>query len=274
MLLDGRKVRDEIISKIKKKIVSEKLSITLAIIYIGNYEPSAVYVKNKIKYCAEVGIKTKLIRLETASLEQVIEIIDELNDDRSITGILLQRPVPNNIDVEECISHILPSKDVDGFTSDNFYKLAHNMDCLRPCTSKGIIRIFDYYNISLKGKNICVIGRGNLVGIPLIFELLKRDATVTVCHTKTQDLKEITLRSDIVVCGAGSPKLLTADMVKDGVIVVDAGISIIDGKIVGDVDFENLVNKCKYITPNPGGVGPMTIAMMLENMIEAKKGGV
>lgn len=273
MILDGKLVRDKILEKIKKEINKDKLDLTLAIILIGNYPQSEIYVKNKIKACEKVGIKTKLVRLEAAKEEQVIEIIKDLNKDSKITGIILQSPVPSNINIENCIKYIDPHKDVDGFTKDSFYSLGHNLDGLHPCTAKGIIRLLKYYNIPLEGQKVCLIGRGNLVGKPLIFEMLKENATVTICHTKTKNLKEITLNSDIIVCGCGKAKILTEDMVKDGSIVIDAGISVIAGKIVGDADFEHLKNKCAYITPNPGGVGPMTIAMIIENILEAYKGG-
>ena len=273
MILDGKIVRDEILDNIKEEIANNKYDITLAIIYVGNYKPSEVYINNKIKYAEYVGIKTKLIRLETTTEEELINIIKELNEDNSINGIILQSPVPNNINIENSIKHINPSKDVDGFTKENFYKLANKIDGIKPCTAKGIIRLLDYYNIDLKGKDVCIIGRGKLIGIPLLFLLLERNATPTICHTKTDDLKKHTLNSDIIICGAGHPKLLTSDMIKEGVIVIDAGITVIDGKIVGDADFDNIKDKCSYITPNPGGVGPMTIAMIMENTLEAYKGG-
>jgi methylenetetrahydrofolate dehydrogenase (NADP+)/methenyltetrahydrofolate cyclohydrolase len=273
VILDGKLVRDKILEGIKLEIDNEKLDLTLAILLIGDFPQSEIYVRNKIKACEKVGIKTKLVRLEKASEEQVIDIIQELNNDSSITGIILQSPVPENINMDNCIKYISPKKDVDGFTKDSFYSLGHNLAGLHPCTAKGIIRLLKYYNIPLEGKKVCLIGRGNLVGKPLIFEMLKENATVTVCHTKTKNLKEITLNSDVIVCGCGKAKMLTADMVSPGSIVVDAGISVIDGKIIGDADFDNLKDKCAYITPNPGGVGPMTIAMIIENILEAYKGG-
>lgn len=270
MILDGKKVRDEILDKIKEEITNNNLDLTLAILLIGDFPQSKIYVKNKIKACEKVGIKTKLIELLSASEEEIINIIEKLNNDANITGIILQSPVPSNINIENCIKHIDSHKDVDGFTKDSFYSLGHNLPGLRPCTAKGIIRLLKYYNIPLEGKKVCLIGRGNLVGKPLIFEMLKENATVTICHSKTKDLKSITLNSDVIVCGCGKAKLLTEDMVNEGAVVVDAGISIIDGKIVGDADFDNIKDKCS-ITPNPGGVGPMTIAMILENILEASK---
>lgn len=269
MILDGKLVRKEILNEIKEKVAKNNMDITLAIIFVGSYAPSEVYVRNKIKYCAQVGIKTKLIRLEKSTEEEIINIVEDLNKDNSVHGIIVQSPVPDNINIENVIKHIDSKKDIDGFTKESFYELGHNIDGLRPCTSKGIIRLLKYYNIDLKGKKVCLIGRGNLVGKPLIFEMLNNDATVAICHTKTSNLKEVTLASDIIICGAGCPHLLTSDMVKDGAVVVDAGITVVDSQIVGDADFDNLVNKCSYITPNPGGVGPMTIAMILENVVEA-----
>ena len=271
MILDGKKVRDKILDKIREEIASNSLDLTLAILLVGDYPQSKIYVKNKIKACEKVGIKTKLIELSSASEEEIIKIIENLNEDDSITGIILQSPVPSNINIENCIKYIDPRKDVDGFTKDSFYSLGHNLPGLRPCTAKGIIRLLKYYNIPLEGKKVCLIGRGNLVGKPLIFEMLKENATVTICHSKTKDLKSITLNSDIIVCGCGKAHLLTEDMVNNETVVVDAGISVIDGKIIGDADFENLKDKCSYITPNPGGVGPMTIAMIIENILEASK---
>lgn len=273
MLLDGKKVRDELLLEYKDIITNDSLEITLAIIYVGNDAPSEVYVNNKVKYCDKVGIKTKVIRMDADSKEEsVIKEIEKLNKDKKITGIILQSPVPKQIDIENCIKHIDPSKDIDGFTKDSFYSLSHNLKGLRPCTPKGIIRLLKYYNIDLEGKDICIVGRGNLVGKPLAFELLNENATVYICHSKTKDLKKKTKKADIVICAAGTPYLIKRNMVKTGAVVVDAGITVCDGKIIGDADFINLKDKCSYITPNPGGVGPMTIAMIIENLIEAKKG--
>ena len=271
MILDGKLVRDKILANIKNQIESNAWQLTLAIVFVGDFPQSEIYVRNKEKVCQSIGIKAKVIRLLTASEEEVINIIQELNVDPDITGIILQSPLPRNINLDKCISYISPNKDVDGFTKESFYNLGHNLPGFESCTAKGIVRLLKEYSIPLEGKKVCLIGRGNLVGKPLIFEMLKENATVTICHTKTIDLKSITLASDIIVCGCGCPRLLQADMVKPGAIVIDAGISIIDGKIVGDVDFEALKEKCAYISPNPGGVGPMTIAMIMENVIEAYK---
>ncbi|MBE6147954.1 MAG: bifunctional 5,10-methylenetetrahydrofolate dehydrogenase/5,10-methenyltetrahydrofolate cyclohydrolase [Firmicutes bacterium] len=274
MLLDGKKVRNEILNNLKNIVENERLDLTLAIIFVGSYAPSEVYVRNKVKYCEKVGIKTKVIRMaETVSEEDIIKEINKLNNDDKITGMIVQSPLPNGLDLENCIKYINPKKDIDGFTKESFYALSHNLPGLRPCTSKGIMRLLKEYNIDLQGKDVVIIGRGNLVGKPLYMEMLNANATVTICHTKTKNLKEKTKNADIIICGAGSPKILTSNMVKRGAIVVDAGITVIDGKIVGDADYLGLSKKCKYITPNPGGVGPMTIAMIIENIIEAYRLG-
>ena len=269
MILDGKKVRDEILKDIKNKITNNNANITLAIIYIGNYKPSEIYINNKMKYCKEVGIKSILYRYEKSNDDEIINLIIKLNNDVNINGIILQSPTPNNINFEKCIKYIHPLKDVDGFTKENLFNLMHNKKGLRPCTAKGIIRLLQYYKIDLEGKDVCIIGKGNIVGKPLIFELLNVGATINICHSKTKYLARKTLNSDIVISAAGQAKLLTVDMVKAGSIIIDVGISVIDDKIVGDVDFDNLVDVCSYITPNPGGIGPMTIAMIIENVYEA-----
>lgn len=270
MILDGKKVRDELLEKYKKQIEEEKLDLKLAIILVGNDDASLLYIHNKEKYASKIGIKTEFIHLpEETSESELINIIENLNNDDSVTGIILQSPVPENINIENCISHIIPSKDIDGFTKESFYSLAHNIEGLRPCTPKGIIRLLEYYEIPLEGKNVCIVGRGNIVGKPLLFEFLNKNATVTLCHSKTKDLKEKTLNADIVVACCGKKHILTSDMVKKDAIVIDTGITMENGKIYGDADFDQLIDKCSYITPNPGGVGPMTVAMIMENVILA-----
>ena len=272
MILDGKKVREKLLSEYRNEIESNKLDITLAIIYIGHNDASELYIKNKIKYCKEVGIQTRLITFnDDISDNEVISMIKELNNNDKITGIIVQSPIPNHLDFDKIVQNIDPNKDVDGFTKENWYKLSHDIDSLRPCTSKGIMKLLNEYNIDVTSKNVCIIGRGNLVGKPMLFEMLNHNASVDICHSKTNNLKEHTLNADIIVCACGKPHLLTSDMVKDGTIVIDVGITVIDGKIIGDVDYDNLVNKCSYITPNPGGIGPMTIAMIIDNLIKASK---
>lgn len=270
MILDGKKVRDEYLLLAKKRIEEENIKATLAIILVGDNEASKIYIRNKEKYCNMVGIMVeKYLLSETTSEMKLINLINRLNNEDRITGIILQSPVPSHINFDNCSGLINPLKDVDGFTKENIYSLYLNKECLMPCTVKGIIKLLDSYNINLSGKNVLIIGRGNIVGHPLSLALLNKDATVTLAHSKTKDLKEICLRSDIIISATGVPHLITSDYVSDDTIVIDVGISRVDGKIVGDVDFENIQHKASYITPNPGGVGPMTVAMIIDNCLFA-----
>lgn len=269
MILDGKKLRDELLVQYKEKIKEEKLNITLAIILVGNNEASKLYIKNKEKYCTEVGIKVdKYLLDEDTSEEVLINLIKDLNEDEKVTGIILQSPVPDGIDFDKCSGMILPSKDVDGFTKDNVYNLYLNKKSILPCTVKGIIKLLEYYNIEINGKNVAIIGRGNIVGKPLAIALENRNATVSLLHSKTKDLKMFTKDADIVVVACGIPKLLKKEMIKEGSVVIDVGISRVDGKIVGDIDFDNIKDIALFVTPNPGGIGPMTIAMIIDNLIE------
>ena len=269
MILDGKKLRDELLVQYKEKIKEEKLNITLAIILVGNNEASKLYIKNKEKYCTEVGIKVdKYLLAEDTNEEVLINLIKDLNEDEKVTGIILQSPVPDGIDFDKCSGMILPSKDVDGFTKDNVYNLYLNKKSILPCTVKGIIKLLEYYNIEINGKNVAIIGRGNIVGKPLAMALENRNATVSLLHSKTKDLKMFTKDADIVVVACGIPKLLKKEMIKEGSVVIDVGISRVDGKIVGDIDFDNIKDIALFVTPNPGGIGPMTIAMIIDNLIE------
>ena len=269
MILDGKKLRDELLVQYKEKIKEEKLNITLAIILVGNNEASKLYIKNKEKYCTEVGIKVdKYLLDEDTSEEVLINLIKDLNEDEKVTGIILQSPVPGGIDFDKCSGMILPSKDVDGFSKDNVYNLYLNKKSILPCTVKGIIKLLEYYNIEINGKNVAIIGRGNIVGKPLAMALENRNATVSLLHSKTKDLKMFTKDADIVVVACGIPKLLKKDMIKECSVVIDVGISRVDGKIVGDIDFDNIKDIATFVTPNPGGVGPMTVAMIIDNLIE------
>lgn len=274
MILDGKKVKEEILEKVKKEVKENNLKLCLAIILVGNNAASEVYVSNKVKACQNSFIDAKIIRLdEKVSEQDIICEIEKLNKDDSITGIILQSPIPNGLDIEKCIKHIDSKKDVDGFTNENFYSLVHNLEGLRPCTANGIIRVLDYYGIEISGKNVCIIGRGSIVGKPLLFEFLNKDATVSICHSKTKNIIDYTKNADIIVVAAGQRNLLTADMVNTNATVIDVGINVVDGKITGDVDFESVSKKCAYITPTPGGIGPVTVAIILENVLNAYKGG-
>ena len=274
VLLDGKSLRDEILLNVKNEISNNNMDITLAIIMVGDNEASKIYVRNKRIACENVGINCIIHELDSSINESsLINLINELNDDSKVTGIILQSPIPDNLDFDKCCKMILPSKDVDGFTKDNIYDLYLNNEQLVPCTVKGIIKLLDYYNISLEGKNVTIVGRGNIVGKPLMLALLNRNATVTIAHSKTKNLADATICADIVISAVGKPNLVTADMIKDDAVVIDVGISRVDGKVVGDVSFETVKDKCSYITPVPGGVGPMTVAMIMENLLIAYRKG-
>ena len=269
ILLDGKKVSEEITNKVKKEIEDKKLNLTLAIIWVGDNEASRIYINNKIKKCDYVGIKTILYHLdEKTREEEVIKLIDELNNRNDINGIILQSPTPVHINEIKCFNRINYQKDIDGFSNISIGNLSLGCPYYISCTPKGIL---EYYNISLSGKNVVVINRSNIVGKPLLQLLLNKDATVTICHSKTENISLFTKNADIVISAVGIPKYITEDMIKDDAIVIDVGISRVDGKVLGDVDFNNVSKKASYISPVPGGVGPMTIAMILENMIEKVK---
>lgn len=272
ILLDGKKVSNEIINNIKIEISSLERKIGFAIIWVGDNEASSIYVRNKLKKCEELGIDGKLFHLEeNATEEDVINLIEKLNTDKNINGILLQSPVPNGINIINCFNKINPAKDIDGFSCISVGNLWLGNPYHISCTPKGIIRLLDAYNIDLNGKSVCLINRSNIVGKPLFNLLINRNATVTMCHSKTVDIKDYTRNADIVISAVGKPNFITSDMVKDGVIIIDVGINRVDGKVKGDVDFESVSKKASYITPVPGGVGPMTIAMIFENILNVMK---
>lgn len=272
ILLDGKKVSTEIIENIKNEISSRNLSIGFAIIWVGNDEASSIYVRNKIKKCEEVGIKTELYHLsEDITEKELLNLIEELNFREDIDGILLQSPIPENINITNCFDKILPSKDIDGFSNVSVGNLCLGNPMHVSCTPKGIMKLLEYYNIDVAGKDVCIINRSNIVGKPLFNLLISKDATVTMCHSKTKNIIDYTKRADIVISAVGKPKFITEDMIKENSVIIDVGISRLDGKVIGDVDFENVSKKASYITPVPGGVGPMTIAMVLENILNTKK---
>jgi methylenetetrahydrofolate dehydrogenase (NADP+)/methenyltetrahydrofolate cyclohydrolase len=232
-----------------------------------------VYVKNKSNACKKVGIDFEefLLPAETSE-DELIELIKKLNKDNSIHGILLQSPVPNHININRAFETISPEKDVDGFNAVNVGNLTIGRDCFVSCTPYGIMRMFEEYNIDVAGKNAVVIGRSNIVGKPMLQCLLSKDATVTICHSKTKDLEEVVKRADIVISAIGKPNFVTGNMIKDGAVVIDVGINRLeDGTLCGDVNYEEAFEKASYITPVPGGVGPMTVAMLVENVVKAAK---
>lgn len=273
MILDGKKLREELLANYKNIIEKENLKIKLAIVQVGDNEASNIYVKNKEKYCNMVGIKTDIYKLSSDTKEEeLINLIDKLNKIKEVTGIILQSPVPKHIDYDRCSKTILSSKDVDGFTKENIYKLYMNEDTIMPATVKGIIVLLKKYNINIDGSNVVIIGRGNIVGKPLSLALTNENATVSLLHSHTKDITQYTKEADIIISACGTPNIITSDMIKDNSVVIDVGVNRINGKIVGDVDFESVSKKASYITPNPGGVGPMTIAMIIDNLIKLKRG--
>ena len=264
------KVRLEIAEKVKK-LKESGITPGLAVIIVGEDPASKVYVRNKKRACEEVGIYSKVIELpENTDENSLLELIDELNGDRKINGILVQLPLPPHISEKAVIEHISPSKDVDAFSETNVGKIMLGDYSFLPCTPAGVMRLLEESGVDPCGKECVIVGRSNIVGKPQAMLLLHANATVTVCHSKTVNIKEVTRRADILVAAVGKPKFISADMVKDGAVVIDVGINRTpDGKLVGDVDFENVEPKASYITPVPGGVGPMTITMLLENTVKA-----
>lgn len=272
MILDGKLVRDKLLDGYKEKIRNENLAIKLAIILVGDNEASKIYIRNKEKACNYVGIVVEkyLLGADTSEVE-LMSLIEKLNNDVSVTGIILQSPVPSHIDFDKCSGLISSKKDVDGFTKENIYNLYLGHDTILPCTVKGIIRLLEYYNVPISGANVVIVGRGNIVGHPLSLALLNMDATVTVAHSKTKNLANLTKNADILISATGCPHLIKKDMVKNGAVVIDVGVSRVDGDIVGDVDFDNVKDVAYAITPNPGGVGPMTVAMIIDNLLMMKE---
>lgn len=270
-VIDGKKIAAEMRADLKKNICEYKINsgreIGLAVILVGNDSASQVYVRNKIKACEEVGIKSYAYYLPEETQEsQLKELILSLNFDNNIGGILVQLPLPKHINEGNILNLIPVEKDVDGFSSENVGKLSKNKPCLASCTPNGVMKMLEYYNIPVKGKKAVVVGRSDIVGKPMAMLLLNADATVTICHSKTQNLVNECLSADILVSAVGKADFITSDMVKEGAVVIDVGMNRNkDGKLCGDVDFENVKDKCSYITPVPGGVGPMTITMLMYN---------
>ncbi len=251
---------------------SEGITPCLATVLVGENPASTTYVNNKQKACSEVGIETKDHKLpESFSQQEMNSLIDLLNKDETVHGILIQLPLPKQLDAFSTTSRISPIKDIDGLTPYNIGLLASGRAVLKPCTPSGIMELFDYYKIDLSGKNVVIVNRSHLVGKPLYHLMLEKNATVTTCHSKTKNLKQHCLDADIIVTAIGDRAkfTLTADMISDGAIVIDVGISRQDGKLVGDVDYENVIKKASFATPVPGGVGPMTVAMLLKNTVTA-----
>lgn len=275
-IIDGKLLASKIMKELKEEVNSlkqEEICPKLAVIMVGNDKASEVYVRNKSKACNEVGIEfEEFILKEDITMQQLLAIIEKLNNRKDIHGILLQSPIPKHLDIRKAFNTINCQKDVDGFNPINIGKLMIGEDTFISCTPYGVIKMIEDNNIKIEGKNAVVIGRSNIVGKPLAQCLLNKDATVTVCHSKTQNLEEITRQADILLVAIGKPEFVTAKMVKEGATVIDIGINRNEeGKLVGDVKFDEVSQKVQYISPVPGGVGPMTIAMLLNNVIKAAK---
>ena len=269
-IIDGKKIRNEILEDLKKQVKQYMIKPCLAVIQIGDDEASNTYIKAKEKACTEIGIYFKHIKFsETVKEIEVINKILELNNDDYVHGILLQLPLPEGFNQDKLINYIARNKDVDGLTDINIGKIFNNKQGLVSCTPQGIMKLLEYEKIDIEGKNVTIVGRSNLVGKPLLGLMLNKNATVTICHSKTENLKKHTKNADILVVAVGKKHFITEDMVKDDAIIIDVGINRENGKLYGDVDYDKVKTKAKKITPVPGGVGPMTVAMLMTNVITA-----
>ena len=275
-LLDGKYLSSKFRENLKKETSSFKekhgISPCISVILAGDDPASAVYVGSKEKAAIEVGFNSIVERVSgDISTEEILKMVEKFNNDDKIHGILVQLPLPKQVDEKKVLRAIKAEKDVDGFHPYNVGLLNIGEDCLMPCTPLGVMNMIKDYGINLSGKNAVVIGRSNIVGKPMVAMLTKANATVTICHSKTENIKEICKKADIIVAAIGKAKFVTKDFIKDGAVVIDVGMNRVDGKLCGDVDFENVKDKCSFITPVPGGVGPMTITTLMENTLKACK---
>ena len=273
-IIDGKQISLDIKNELKEKVAKYKeqgIEITLAVVKVGNDPASAVYVRNKEKACEYVGINSKTLALpEETTEEELLNVVKELNEDKKVNGILVQLPLPKHIDESKVLLTIDSTKDVDGFHPVNVGKMVIGEDTFLPCTPAGIIEMIKRTDIDIEGKECVVIGRSNIVGKPMAMLMLKENATVTIAHSRTKDLKEVTKRADIIVAAIGKAKFVTADYVKEGAVVIDVGMDRDEnGKLCGDVDFESVSKVASAITPVPGGVGPMTVTMLLVNCLRS-----
>ena len=277
VLLDGKilsaKIKEEVKVEVTQIVKEKNITPGLAVILVGNDAASATYVASKAKACKDAGIYSVVHEMpESITQEELLETINMMNNNPKLDGILVQLPLPKHIDTTTVLEAINPLKDVDGFHPYNVGRMVSNLDSFLSATPFGVMRMFEEHNIELSGKDVVVIGSSDIVGKPMASLLINKKATVTVCNSRTKDLKSHTSKADIVIIAVGVPYLLKEDMVKDGAIVIDVGINRLDtGKLVGDADFEGLKNKCSFLTPVPGGVGPMTIAMLLKNTLLARE---
>lgn len=273
-IIDGKELSKKLKEQMKDRVAQmrqQDIVPKLVVVLVGNNSASEVYVRNKHKACGEVGIESEVIKMpEETTQQELLDVVKGLNEDRTVDGILVQLPLPGQINEKVVLRSILPEKDVDGFHPVNVGLLSIGDDCYAPATPSGIIAMFKEYGIEIAGKHCVIIGRSNIVGKPMAALLLRHNATVTVCHSKTQNLGELTRQADIVIVATGHRHTLTADMVKEGAVVIDVGMNRNElGKLCGDVDFDEVKEKASFITPVPGGVGPMTITELLENTILA-----
>ena len=273
-IIDGKQISLDIKNELKEKVAKYKeqgIEITLAVVKVGNDPASAVYVRNKEKACEYVGINSKTLALpEETTEEELLNVVKKLNEDKNVNGILVQLPLPEHIDESKVLLTIDSTKDVDGFHPVNVGKMVIGEDTFLPCTPAGIIEMIKRTDIDIEGKECVVIGRSNIVGKPMAMLMLKENATVTIAHSRTKDLKEVTKRADIIVAAIGKAKFVTADYVKEGAVVIDVGMDRDEnGKLCGDVDFESVSKVASAITPVPGGVGPMTVTMLLVNCLRS-----
>ena len=275
VIMDGKELSKKIREQVKEEVErlnNKNIFPKLAVIMVGEDPASKVYVRNKSKACIDTGIEYEEFLLnENISMEELLKVIRKLNERKDIHGILLQSPIPKPLDIYAAFEAIDFRKDVDGFHPINIGRLTLNKQTFISCTPHGVMKLLEEYNIDLKGANVVILGRSNIVGKPLAQCLLNEDATVTICHSKTKNIEEITKNADIVISAIGKPKFVSSDMIKENAVVIDVGINRLSDGIVGDVDFENVKNKASYITPVPGGVGPMTIVMLLHNVVIAAK---
>ncbi|MBR3863806.1 MAG: bifunctional methylenetetrahydrofolate dehydrogenase/methenyltetrahydrofolate cyclohydrolase FolD [Clostridia bacterium] len=276
IILDGKLLSATIKSEILEecKALKENYSIipSLAIVLVGNDPASQIYVASKERLCGEVGIRSIVVKMDENSTQDEVELkVKMLASDPEINGLMVQLPLPKGLDEDKVLANIPPNKDVDGLTPLSGGYCLFDYDGFTPCTPKGIIEILKRYNIPLSGKHAVVIGRSNMVGKPVALKLLRENCTVTICHSRTQNLDEVCKTADILVVAVGKKHLVTENMIKDGAVVIDVGINRVDGKLYGDVDFEGVSNRASYITPVPGGVGPMTVAMLISNTLTACK---
>ena len=273
-IIDGKKISAEVKEEVRIKVAALKekgVSVGLAVVLVGEDPASKVYVNNKKKACEALGIESfEYLLSENTTQEELLELVEKLNSDERVDGILVQLPLPRHLDEKAVIAAISPNKDVDAFHAVNVGKIMSGDYTFAPCTPAGIIELIERSGISLEGKNCVVIGRSNIVGKPMSMLLLHKNATVTICHSRTKNLADVVRGADVVVAAVGKAKFVTADMIKEGAVVIDVGINRMDdGKLCGDVDFDTVAPKCSYITPVPGGVGPMTIAVLMQNTLKA-----